>query len=332
MLRQVPEPAWVVLLRLRWAWGLAQSSVLCLPCPALSCSSPRPLACPDPMLLWSLRPPWCSAFTLLLPAALFAALPFTQLPCPAINPLHHFVTRSTPLQLQLNRLLLLGPADGGPLRRFVTRSTSFAKEDFDKLLQNTGMFRGGCVERGEGEGVPPGAFTTSCCRTYGCSEVGVREVGEEGGSAWACWDGGVLWATGTGSQQIRGVVRGLYAALNTTIAPSQSEECGLSHDREQEGRQMKRMKGSLSACRRCAFTHITHLCPACCARSGCLACPLQLSRRARPTSACSTATCRPAKRTACSAGTFATNGAAGAQCTPPCYICLWCVNWGSWGE
>ncbi|KAL4446679.1 hypothetical protein ABPG77_007923 [Micractinium sp. CCAP 211/92] len=30
--------------------------------------------------------------------------------------------------------------DGGPLRRFVTRSSSFTKEDFDKLLQHTGMF------------------------------------------------------------------------------------------------------------------------------------------------------------------------------------------------
>ncbi|KAL4425355.1 hypothetical protein ABPG75_009371 [Micractinium tetrahymenae] len=35
---------------------------------------------------------------------------------------------------------IVRPEDGGPLRRFVTRSNSLSKEEFDKLLQHTGMF------------------------------------------------------------------------------------------------------------------------------------------------------------------------------------------------
>jgi hypothetical protein len=33
-------------------------------------------------------------------------------------------------------------ADDAPLRRFVMRSASFSKDDFDKLLASTGMFNG----------------------------------------------------------------------------------------------------------------------------------------------------------------------------------------------
>ncbi len=49
------------------------------------------------------------------------------------------------------------PADGGPLRRFVTRSSSFTKEDFDKLLQHTGMFNGGLNAQQDRSASPPPA-------------------------------------------------------------------------------------------------------------------------------------------------------------------------------
>lgn len=49
------------------------------------------------------------------------------------------------------------PADGGPLRRFVTRSSSFTKEDFDKLLQHTGMFNGGLGAHQDHSASPPPA-------------------------------------------------------------------------------------------------------------------------------------------------------------------------------
>jgi hypothetical protein len=37
----------------------------------------------------------------------------------------------------------VGAADDAPLRRFVMRTSSFGKDDFDKLLASTGMFNGG---------------------------------------------------------------------------------------------------------------------------------------------------------------------------------------------
>jgi hypothetical protein len=42
-----------------------------------------------------------------------------------------------------SRLLSLRrPADGQPLRRFIVRSASFEREDFEKLLEHQGLFNG----------------------------------------------------------------------------------------------------------------------------------------------------------------------------------------------